>query len=135
VRLLRVLPVLALILLAAMVRAEEGASAAQQRPNFLIVVADDVGTDHIGIYGKAASPGPTPNIDRLGRHGLVFTGFWAMPSCSPRRAALLTGLYPGRTGIGSSVRPKPRRGVEGGPERIGLSEAIETLRPTGKSLW
>ena len=99
------------------------ASEAARRPNFLLIVADDVGTDRIGIYGEAPGLARTPQVDRLGREGLVFQDVWAMPSCSPTRAALLSGLYPSRTGIGGAVVPRAPEGRTA----LGLAETVEIL--------
>jgi arylsulfatase A-like enzyme len=99
------------------------AEAPAPAPNLLLIVADDVGTDRVAIYGEAEDPGRTPNLDRLGREGLVFERFWSMPSCSVTRAALLSGRYPHRTGVGAAVRPDP--GAASGP--VGLSTDVEIL--------
>jgi arylsulfatase A-like enzyme len=96
-------------------------------PNLLLIVADDVGRDRVGIYEVVEDPGRTPNIDRLGATGLVFENFWSMPLCSPTRAALITGLYPHRNGIGAVVDPDGgRRGVNRGlsPELDSLPRAL-----------
>jgi arylsulfatase A-like enzyme len=108
-----------LLVLAACGQGELAAPAASRPPNLLVIIADDVGTDRVGVYPEGAGQVRTPNVDRLGREGLVFDRFWAMPVCSPTRASLLTGLYPSRTGIGTVVVPKAR-----GP---GLSTELETL--------
>lgn len=76
-------------------------SAAPQKPNIVLIVADDLGFGDTGCYG--ATKIPTPNIDRLGREGLCFTDAHATSAtCTPSRFALLTGEYPWRkkgTGI------------------------------------
>ena len=62
------------------------------RPNVLVIVADDW-SPHAGAYGDKVVP--TPAIDRLAREGVLFeNAFCAAPSCSPSRAAMLTGRYP-----------------------------------------
>ncbi len=71
-------------------------------PNVLILVLDDVGVESIGAYGHAAADAPpTPSLDALARRGVTFTSAWAQPLCSPARAALQTGRYALRTGIGT----------------------------------
>lgn len=78
------------------------ALAAQSIPNTLLVIADDVGVDGIGCYGYSTAA-PTPNIDALAARGVRFTSAIVNPLCSPTRAALLTGRYGFRTGVGNVV--------------------------------
>jgi uncharacterized sulfatase len=81
---------------AAALIAPSGAGAA--RPNFVVVVADDLG--YGDLAGEGARPIRTPNLDALAREGVRFTQFYASASiCSPSRAGLLTGRYPVRTGV------------------------------------
>ena len=69
-----------------------------QRPNIVLILADDLGYADLGCYGNEAVA--TPHLDRLAAHGMRFTDFHANgPMCSPTRAALLTGRYQQRTGI------------------------------------
>ncbi|XP_006168772.1 arylsulfatase E isoform X2 [Tupaia chinensis] len=71
------------------------------RPNFLLLMADDVGIGDIGCYGNDTIR--TPNIDRLAEDGLILTQHLAAASvCTPSRAAFLTGRYPVRSGMVSS---------------------------------
>ncbi len=71
--------------------------------NVLVIVADDLGKDWLGLYGLSADPPSTPNLDALAASGVVFTNAWANPLCSPTRAAIQTGRYGFRTGIGGLV--------------------------------
>lgn len=61
------------------------------RPNFLIILADDMGFSDIGCYGGEIA---TPNIDRLAAGGVRFTQFYNTARCWPTRTAILTGYYP-----------------------------------------
>ncbi|MGE0145516.1 MAG: sulfatase-like hydrolase/transferase [Planctomycetota bacterium] len=79
------------------------ALAQQTATNTLVLIADDLGVDQVGIYGEGSSPAPTPNLDTLARSGVLFRNAWAHPTCSPTRAALHTGRYPHRTGIGFAI--------------------------------
>lgn len=72
------------------------ASAGQ--PNFVVILADDLGAMDLGCYGSTFHR--TPHLDELARNGVRFTAAYAAaPVCSPSRAALLTGLSPARIGL------------------------------------
>lgn len=79
-------------------------AAPDDPPSFLVVLLDDVGRDKVACYGDHPEPAATPNMDRLAAQGMLFRNAWAYPTCSPTRAALLTGRYAERTGIGSVLR-------------------------------
>ena len=66
-------------------------------PNVLLVLLDDVGYADLGAYGSKID---TPNIDRLAQNGLRYNNFHATPTCSPTRAAVLTGRESHRVGMG-----------------------------------
>ena len=84
-----------------------------QERNVLLVLLDDVGVDRVACYGLAPDPPATPNLDRFAAEGLRFTNAWAQPYCGPSRAALLTGRYGFRTGIGTNVEHgRGARGLE-----------------------
>lgn len=86
-------------------------------PNIIVIVADDFGVDMLNAYGEGAAPPCTPNIDTLASQGMLFRNAWTNPVCSPTRAALLTGRYGFRTGVGTVV----------GNNEAGLPLAEETL--------
>jgi len=73
-----------------------------EKPNVILIMADDMGYSDIGCYGGEAQ---TPNIDRLAGEGLRFTQFYNAARCCPTRASLLTGLYPHEAGMGGMVNP------------------------------
>lgn len=86
------------------------AFAAESRPNFLFLFADDWGR-HASAYAKIDGPGTmndpihTPNFDRIANEGLLFrSAFVSAPSCTPCRSALLSGQHFWRTGRGSILR-------------------------------
>jgi arylsulfatase len=75
------------------------AAQQQQKPNILFILADNIGYGDIGAYGGGELRGaPTPRIDRLAAEGLRLTQFLVEPSCTPSRAALMTGRYSIRSG-------------------------------------
>lgn len=77
-------------------------SSEQQKPNIIIILADDLGWSDVGFHGSKIK---TPNIDRLAETGIRLTRFYVAPVCSPTRAGLLTGMYPNRFGIRETVIP------------------------------
>ena len=67
----------------------------EQKPNIIIIYADDLGYGDVSSYGGDI---PTPNIDRVGKAGIRFTDFYvSAPACTPSRYSLLTGSYPQRS--------------------------------------
>jgi arylsulfatase A-like enzyme len=87
-----------------------------QGSNILLIVLDDVGVDKISGYDAHPDAPWTPNIDGLIDAGIRFDQAYAYPVCSPTRAALLTGRYGTRTGIGKVVD------VHGTEVALGLDE-------------
>jgi arylsulfatase len=82
------------------------AEAQQQKPNVVFILADNVGYGDMGAYGGGELRGyPTPNADRLASEGLRLTQFLVEPSCTPSRAALLTGQYSIRNGLSLAAIP------------------------------
>lgn len=69
-------------------------SMATERPNFLVILADDVGQEVLGCYGGESYA--TPHLDELAGSGMRFLHAYSMPSCHPTRLALMTGRYPFR---------------------------------------
>lgn len=89
------------------------------QPNILVILADDLGKEGLSFYGDAVHS--TPSLDRLAEEGVVYTKAYAMPVCSPSRAALLTGLYPRNNGV--------RRVIEDGDSKC-LDPALPSLART-----
>lgn len=78
---------------------------AQEQPNVILILADDLGYSDISSYGSKNVK--TPNLDALAKEGLQFTNYHTGASiCSPSRAALLTGAYPQRSGMYLGINPK-----------------------------
>lgn len=87
-----------------------GGNNVTKRPNFIVILADDMGFSDIGCFGSEI---PTPNIDSIARGGIRFTQMYNCARCCPSRASLLTGLYPHQVGIGHMVYDKGTREYQG----------------------
>lgn len=92
-----------------------GNVTALERPNILLIIADDLGYTDISRYGSEIR---TPNLDNLADAGLSFTSFYAAPTCSPSRAMLLSGLDNHLAGFGTmtehlAVNQRGQPGFEG----------------------
>ena len=74
-------------------------SPSGQRPNILVIMADDIGWSNIGVYNQGIMAGRTPNLDRLASEGMRFTDYYAEASCTAGRANFITGELPIRTGL------------------------------------
>lgn len=83
-----------------------GSTSADQH-NLLLIIADDMGVDQVGVYGEGSNPAKTPNIDALAAEGILFRNAWANPLCSPTRALIQTGRHSFRTGVVNSVMSVP----------------------------
>ena len=95
------------------------------KPNVVIIFCDDVGYADIGVFG--AKGYETPNLDRMAAEGVKFTDFYAAASsCTPSRAALMTGCYPQRVGLPNVIGPKATVGISDREQII-----AETLKPLG----
>lgn len=109
---------------AALLLAFAPTTSAAERPNVVILFADDLGYGDLGCYGSPTIK--TPHLDRMATEGLRFTDFYsAAEVCTPSRAALLTGRYPVRSGIYGKRRvlfPNSKGGLP--PEELTLAEAL-----------
>lgn len=78
-----------------------------EQPNILLILMDDVGIEHLEVYGlQGLNPiyANTPNLtDVWSEDWLMFTNAWSNPVCSPTRSTILSGLYGSRTGVGELV--------------------------------
>ena len=77
-------------------------ASAADKPNIVIILADDLGYADVGYHGSDIQ---TPNIDRLAAEGVKLERFYSCPMCSPTRAGLLTGRWPLRFGLMRAVIP------------------------------
>lgn len=116
----RAIACLALVaLLVAPAAAQQQTAPQAQRPNIVVIIADDVGFTDLGAYGGEAR---TPNIDALAQRGAQFSRYYSSPLCSPSRAMLLTGMDNHRTGHSTIVEVLP-------PEVIGRPGYTMHLEP------
>jgi arylsulfatase A-like enzyme len=79
-----------------------GAQQNPSQPNFIYILADDLGWADVGFHGSDTK---TPNIDELAQTGARLEQFYVQPMCTPTRAALMTGRYPLRYGLQTLVIP------------------------------
>ena len=98
--------------------------AASDRPNIIIILADDMGYSDIGCYGGEIS---TPNLDKLANKGVKFTQFYNAARCCPTRASLLTGLYPHQAGVGDMTNDMGEPGYRGdlNQQCVTIAEALK----------
>ena len=76
------------------------AKSGERKPNIILMLADNLGYGDLGSYGGGETRGmPTPRLDQLASQGARFTQFLVEPSCTPSRAALMTGRYSIRSGL------------------------------------
>ena len=98
------------------------AAQSRSRPNFIVILIDDLGYRDLGAYGSKDIP--TPHIDSLARNGTRFTNSYsACPVCTPARAALLTGRYQQRYGLEWVISPDRTTGKT----KFGLDVKDKTL--------
>ncbi|MCY4205728.1 MAG: arylsulfatase [Bacteroidetes bacterium] len=100
-----------------------GCNTSSERPNILIILADDLGYSDIGAYGGEIH---TPVLDSLAENGVRFRQFYNAGRCCPTRASLLTGRYPHGVGMGAMVSPVDKE-LTIGPYQGYLSESAVTL--------
>ena len=97
-------------------------SAAEPPPNLIIILTDDLGYGDLAVYGNATTR--TPRLDQMAAEGVRLTEFYsAAPTCTPARAALLTGRYPKRSGLVRVLSPWERAGLP--LSEITLAEALK----------
>ncbi len=95
---------------------------AQQKPNVIILFADDMGYGDLGINGHPTIQ--TPNLDQMGMEGIRFTNFYSTsPACTASRYGLLTGRYPDRSGFSWVLNPNSPRGIH--PKEYTLAEFLK----------
>ena len=104
---------------------------ADDRPNIIVILSDDMGFSDIGCYGGEIR---TPNLDGLAERGLRFSQFYNTGRCCPTRACLLSGLYPHQTGVGWMMTDRGTDGYRGDLNKQ-CRLISEVLRPAGYSTY
>jgi len=104
-----------------------GSGGQRKPPNFLFILADDLGWADLGCYGNTYIE--TPRIDRLATQGMRFTDAYAAPVCSPTRSSIQTGQYTARTGIYDFIPGhwRPHAKLIPPPNRLALPLETATL--------
>src|SRR5471030_289812 len=97
-----------------------------QKPNILVIMADDIGLWNISAYNRGMMGYRTPNIDRIAREGALFTDYYGQQSCTAGRAAFITGQSPIRTGLLKVGLPGAPEGLSGKDPTI-----ADLLKPMG----
>ena len=82
-----------------------------QKPNILVIMADDIGYWNISAYNRGMMGYRTPNIDRIANEGAIFTDYYGQQSCTAGRAAFITGQSPARTGLLKVGLPAAKEGL------------------------
>ena len=100
-------------------------SFAQKKPNILVIMGDDIGWYNTSIYNRGDMKYLTPNIDRIGKEGAMFTCWYGQQSCTAGRAAFVTGQSPIRTGLTKVGMPGADIGLR--PEDPTIAEYLKTL--------
>ena len=96
-----------------------------RKPNILFIMGDDIGWFNISAYNMGIMGYRTPNIDRIGREGAVFTDWYGQQSCTAGRAAFITGQSPIRTGLTKVGLPGAELGL--GPLDPSVADVIKSL--------
>ena len=86
-------------------------SLAQKKPNILVIWGDDIGYSNVSAYNLGMMGYKTPNIDRLGKEGALFTDFYGQQSCTAGRSAFILGEHPFRTGLLTVGLPGSPHGI------------------------
>ena len=100
----------------ALLSSAQSQNANDSRPNFLLIVADDMGFSDMGMFGGEIN---TPNLDELANQGVRYTNYYVSPTCSPTRAMLMSGMDNHLSGMGNMYeRTAPNQEGEPGYEGV-----------------
>jgi len=106
-------------------QAQQPVAANGRKPNILFIMGDDIGWFNISAYNLGVMGYRTPNIDRIGREGAIFTDWYGQQSCTAGRAAFITGQSPIRTGLTKVGLPGAPQGL--GPLDPSIADVMKTF--------
>src|SRR5450432_2567075 len=115
-----------LFFLSAMFLAISVSAQKSKKPNILIIWGDDIGYWNISAYNQGMMGYKTPNIDRIGKEGALFTDWYGQQSCTAGRSAFITGQSPLRTGLLKVGLPGAKEGLSAKDPTI-----ADLLKPQG----
>ena len=92
-----------------------------QKPNILVIFGDDIGQTNLSIYSRGLMGYRTPNIDRIGKEGAVFTDYYAEQSCTAGRSTFITGQVTLRTGLSKVGLPGADVGLQASDATMALA--------------
>ena len=128
----KVLPLILILFLLVSCKQEKSVDNKNERPNIIVIMADDMGYSDIGCYGSEIK---TPNLDKLAENGLRYKQFYNTSRCCPTRASLLTGLYAHQTGLGWMTRVDMKEPGYRGEISNNTVTLAEVLKPAGYSTY
>jgi arylsulfatase len=117
---------LAMIACVATVTLTKEAQSQTKKPNFLVIMGDDIGITNISAYSHGMMGYRTPNIDSIAREGVMFTDYYGEQSCTAGRAAFITGQSPFRVGLTKVGMPGAKQGISDKDPTL-----AELLKPHG----
>jgi len=85
--------------------------AQEDKPNILVIWGDDIGWSNLSIYNMGMMGYKTPNIDKIGQDGIMFTDAYAQQSCTAGRSSFILGQSPYRTGLTKVGLPGAKEGI------------------------
>jgi len=106
-------------------QAQQRVATNDRKPNILFIMGDDIGWFNISAYNLGLMGYRTPNIDRIGREGAIFTDWYGQQSCTAGRAAFITGQSPIRTGLTKVGLPGASQGL--GPLDPSVADVMKTF--------
>ena len=105
-------------------QAAEATAQPRSKPNILFIMGDDIGWFNVSAYNMGLMGYRTPNIDRIGKEGAVFTDWYGQQSCTAGRAAFITGQSPIRTGLTKVGLPGAALGL--GPDDPSVADVLKS---------